>query len=109
MFQNYLTAKTAVERYRSQMIPQAEKAYSLYLARYRNMGAAYPQVLVSQRTLFQLQTDYITSLENLWVSTVALKGFLLIDGLEAPSPPTEVDRPVRETNLPTGGGMSQGR
>ena len=109
VFQNYLTAKAAVERYRSQMIPQAEKAYSLYLARYRNMAAAYPQVLVSQRTLFQLQTDYITSLENLWVSTVALKGFLLTDGLEAPTPPTEVDRPVRETNLPTGSGMSQGR
>jgi cobalt-zinc-cadmium efflux system outer membrane protein len=109
VFQNYLTAKAAVERYRSQMIPQAEKAYNLYLNRYRNMAAAYPQVLVSQRTLFQLQTDYITSLENLWVSTVALKGFLLTDGLEAPTPPTEVDRPVRETNLPTGSAMSQGR
>ena len=109
VFQTYLTAKAAVERYRSRMIPQAEKAYSLYLARYRNMAAAYPQVLVSQRTLFQLQTDYVTSLENLWVSTIALKGFLLTDGLEAPTPPTEVDRPIRETNLPTGTGMSQGR
>ena len=109
VFQTYLTAKAAVERYRSQMIPRAEKAYNLYLARYRNMAAAYPQVLVSQRTLFQLQTDYVTSLENLWVSTIALKGFLLTDGLEAPTPPTEVDRPIRETNLPTGTGMSQGR
>ena len=109
VFQTYLTAKAAVERYRSQMIPRAEKAYSLYLARYRSMAAAYPQVLVSQRTLFQLQTDYITSLENLWVSTVALKGFLLTDGLEAPTPPTEVDRPVRETNLPTSRSISQGR
>ena len=109
VLQQYLTAKAAVERYRTQMIPQAEKAYNLYLDRYRNMAAAYPQVLVSQRTLFQLQTDYITSLENLWVSTVTLKGFLLTDGLEAPTPPTEVDRPVRETNLPTGTAMSQGR
>ncbi len=109
VFQNYLTAKATVERYRSRMIPQAEKAYTLYLNRYRNMAAAYPQVLVSQRTLFQLQTDYITSLERLWVSTVALKGFLLTDGLEAPTSPSEIDRPVRETNLPTGSGMSQGR
>ena len=108
-FQNYLVAKAAVDRYRTQMIPQAEKAYKLYLSRYQNMAAAYPQVLVSQRTLFQLHTDYITSLENLWVSTVALKGFLLTDGLESPTPPSEVDRPVRETNLPTGGGMSQER
>src|SRR6266496_4419098 len=69
--QNYLTARAAVERYKNQMLPQAEKAYQLYLNRYRNMASAYPQVLVSQRTLFQLQTDYISSLETLWVSTVA--------------------------------------
>ena len=107
-FQTYIVAKAAVERYRKQMIPQAEKAYSLYRNRYQNMAVAYPQVLIAQRTLFQLQTDYITSLENLWVSTVALKGFLLTDGLESPTPPSEVDRPVRETNLPTGG-MNQER
>src|SRR5436190_303679 len=109
VFQNYLTAKAAVERYRNQMIPHAEKAYRLYLNRYSNMAAAYPQVLIAQRTLFQLQTDYIASLENLWVSTVTLKGFLLTDGLEAPTPPTEIDRPVRETNLPTGSGTTQAR
>src|SRR6266699_3606587 len=109
VFQNYLTARAAVERYKNQMLPQAEKAYQLYLNRYRNMASAYPQVLVSQRTLFQLQTDYISSLERLWVSTVALKGFLITDGLEAPTSPSEIDRPVRETNLPTGSGMSQGR
>jgi cobalt-zinc-cadmium efflux system outer membrane protein len=105
MFQNYLTSKAAVDLYRKQMIPQAEQAYKLYLNRYNNMAAAYPQVLITQRTLFQLQTDYIASLESLWVNTVALKGFLLTDGLEAPTPPSEIDRPVRETNLPTGSGM----
>ena len=109
VFQNYVVAKAAVDRYRTQMIPQAEKAYKLYLNRYQSMAAAYPQVLVSQRTLFQLHTDYISSLENLWMSTVALKGFLLSDGLESPTPPSEVDRPVRETNLPTSTGMSQER
>ena len=109
VFQTYLTAKAAVERYRNRMIPQAEKAYNLYLNRYRNMAAAYPQVLVSQRTLFQLQTDYITSLEDFWVSTVTLKGFLLTDGLEAPTSPSEIDRPVRETNLPMASSTSQGR
>jgi len=109
VFQNYFTAKAAVDRYKTRMIPQAEKAYQLYLARYRNMGAAYPQVLIAQRTLFQLQTNYISSLESLWVSTVTLKGFLLSDGLEAPTPPTEVDRPVRETNLPMGSSTIQAK
>jgi outer membrane protein, heavy metal efflux system len=104
--QNYLTAKTAVDRYRNQMIPRAEKAYALYLEKYNSMAAAYPQVLIAQRTLFQLRTDYVNALETLWVNSVALKGFMLTDGLEAPTPPSEIDRPIRETNVPTGN-MSQ--
>jgi cobalt-zinc-cadmium efflux system outer membrane protein len=105
--QNYLTAKTAVDRYRNQMIPRAEKAYALYLEKYNSMAAAYPQVLIAQRTLFQLRTDYVNALETLWVNSVALKGFMLTDGLEAPTPPSEIDRPIRETNVPTGNNMSQ--
>ena len=31
---------------------------------------------------------------------IALQGYLLTDGLEAPARPGEVDRPVRETNVP---------
>ena len=105
--QNYLTAKTAVDRYRNQMIPRAEKAYALYLQKYNSMAAAYPQVLIAQRTLFQLRTDYINALETLWASTVVLKGFMLTDGLEAPTPPGEIDRPIRETNVPVGNNMPQ--
>lgn len=100
-FQSYITARTTAERYRSQMIPRANKAYELYLAKYKQMGVAYPQVLIAQRTLFQLQTDYIGALESLWTNAFALKGFLLTDGLEAPARPGELDRPVREINLPS--------
>jgi len=99
--QNYVTAKSAVDRYRNRMIPRCEDAYRLYLQKYNNMQAAYPQVLIAQRTLFQLKVDYITALESAWISSIALKGFMLTDGLEAPTSPSEIDRPVRETNLPT--------
>lgn len=99
--QNYLTAKAAADKYQRQMIPRAEKAYQLYLKKYNNMQAAYPQVLIAQRTLFQLRTDYVASLENAWMSSIALRGFMLTDALEAPTSPSEIDRPVRETNLPT--------
>lgn len=88
------------------MIPRASKAYELYLAKYKQMGAAYPQVLIAQRTLFQLQTDYIGALESLWTNALALKGFLLTDGLEAPARPGELDRPVREINLPSSAATS---
>lgn len=101
LVRSYQSSKVAVDRYRNQMIPRAEKAYRQYLARYNTMAAAYPQVIIAQRTLFQLQTDYLSALENLWMSTVSLRGFMLTDGLEAPTAPSEMDRPVRETNVPS--------
>ena len=101
LLQNYMTSRSTVEKYGERMIPRARKAYALYLKSYRGMAAAYPQVLIAQRTLFQLQTDYIAALENLWANSIALKGFLLTDGLEAPSRVGEIDRPVREINLPS--------
>src|SRR5229473_187539 len=101
LVQNYVTSRATVEKYKKRMIPRAQKAYELYLKSYGGMAAAYPQVLISQRTLFQLQTDYIAALENLWGNSIALKGFLLTDGLEAPSRAGEMDQPVRELNVPS--------
>ncbi len=101
LLQSYMTSRSTVEKYRNRMIPRARKAYELYLKSYGGTAAAYPQVLISQRTLFQLQTDYISALENLWGNSIALKGFLLTDGLEAPSRAGEMDQPVRELNVPS--------
>ncbi len=96
----YRDARIRVERYRDQLLPRARTAYELMVRRYGLMLASYPQVLLRQRTLFELQTDYITALEGLWVNSIALQGFLLTDGLEAPARAGEVDVPVREVNLP---------
>jgi len=67
------------------------------------MAAAYPQVLIAQRTLMQLQVSYINALESFATNSVALQGYLLTDGLEAPSQPGEIDRPIREMNIPFAG------
>jgi cobalt-zinc-cadmium efflux system outer membrane protein len=101
LLQNYTTSRSVVEKYRNHMIPRARRAYELYLKSYGAMATAYPQVLVSQRTLFQLQADYITALGNLWGNSIALKGFLLTDSLEAPSRAGGMDQPVRELNMPS--------
>ncbi|HSA93738.1 MAG TPA: TolC family protein [Terriglobales bacterium] len=100
LLRSYRDASAMVERYRAQMIPRAQRAYELYLAKYQEVAAAYPQVLISQRTLFQLQTDYIEALEALQTSSIALRGYLLTDGLEAPARAGEMDQPVREINVP---------
>jgi len=100
VFQNYVTARDAVQLYKNQMIPRAQQAYDLYLESYQKMAAAYPQVLIAQRTLFQLEDAYVASLEKLGTSAIALRSFLLTDGLEAPAAAGQIDHPVREINLP---------
>jgi hypothetical protein len=57
-------------------------------------------VLIAQRTLFQLESGYIATLENVWINAATLQGLLLTDGLDLPATPGELDRPVREINLP---------
>lgn len=105
--QNYVTSQNAVQRYKNQMIPRARQAYEMYMKKYHDMAAAYPQVLIAQRTLMQLEVAYITSLETLATSSITLQFYLLTDGLEAPTQPGEIDRPVREVNMPFQPGPSQ--
>jgi outer membrane protein, heavy metal efflux system len=84
LVQAILTDEQQALRYRNEMLPRAQRAYELYLAKYRQMGAAYPQVIVSQRTLFQLQVAYIRVLQDLWRNTIALQNFMLSGALEPP-------------------------
>lgn len=98
--QNYSYSQTAAAQYKNQMIPRAQKAYEMYSKKYQQMAAAYPQVLIAQRTLMQLRVAYVNTLENFAMNSVALQAYLLTDGLEAPSQPGEIDRPVREMNVP---------
>jgi cobalt-zinc-cadmium efflux system outer membrane protein len=72
-------------RYNREILPRAQKAYEMYLSKFRQMAAAYPQALIAQRTLFQAQTEYVTALVDLWQNVVQLRGMLLMGGLDAPS------------------------
>ena len=84
-FATYLTAIRSAESFRADILPRAEQSYTLYLARYREMGAAYPQVLVAQRGLFEMAREYLEHLEDGWRSALRLQGLLAGDGLEAPN------------------------
>lgn len=83
VLEQYVASRAAAESYQRDILPRAQKAYDLYLKKYQAMQAAYPQVLISQRTLFQLQADYVRALESVWTSSVAMQGFLANDGLSA--------------------------
>ena len=84
LFRDYESARAIALQYKNQMLPKAEQAYHLYQVTYRKMAAAYPQVLMSQRTLFQLETEYVAALDAAWQSALAIRGFGLTDGLSAP-------------------------
>jgi cobalt-zinc-cadmium efflux system outer membrane protein len=96
----YANSRLMAMEYREEMLPRAKKAYGLMVDKYGQMLASYPRVLDAQRKLYELQIEYIAALESVWTSGIALQGFLLTDGLEAPARPGEVDRPIRETNVP---------
>jgi cobalt-zinc-cadmium efflux system outer membrane protein len=91
-FREYRTAQQLAERYRTRVIPRARQAYEMYLANFRQMAAAYPQVLIAQRTLFQVEVEYAKALVQLRERAVGLRGFLLEDGLE---PIKGIDRGVQ--------------
>jgi cobalt-zinc-cadmium efflux system outer membrane protein len=84
-FATYLTALEEAEAYRTDILPRAEEAYRLYLTRYREMAAAYPQVLVAQRTFFEMSNEYLASLNDAWRAALQLQGLLAGDGLDAPA------------------------
>jgi outer membrane protein, heavy metal efflux system len=88
VFREYDSARFTVQQYKTEMLPRAEQAYKLYQTNYQNMAAAYPQVLISQRTLFQLEADYVQALENAWQSSLIIRGFGLMDGLSVPLRPS---------------------
>lgn len=82
MAQDYRQAEFTADRYRTELIPRAQRAYQLYLGKYQAMAMAYPQVLVSQRTLFQLQIAYLRALREQWDAANGLQSFGLNGGLE---------------------------
>jgi cobalt-zinc-cadmium efflux system outer membrane protein len=82
---NYRDAQRTVERYQRRILSQAQQSYELYLQRFRDMAASYPQVLIAQRTLSQVRAEYVRALVELWQAAVLLQGQLVRGALEAPA------------------------
>lgn len=98
----YRTALATVEAYRKHNLPEAKEAYELYLDSFRKRRAAWPQVLVAQRTYFQISVDYIEALDEMRRAEVAILGLLLVDGLDEPPGPRGEGggRREQESDLP---------
>lgn len=112
-FARYRTAIAVVEGFRGRTLEDgshepgtlddAEETYTQYRDAFAKRRAAYPQVLIAQRDYFQSRVEYVEALAELRRVEVAIRGLLLVGGLEEPpGPANEGERP-RNTRE----GMSQ--
>ena len=72
----YGESKFAAERYRTKILPQAEKAVEMYSASFMNMAVAYPMVLSAQRSLGQYQDAYVRAMVAARQAAVEVEGML---------------------------------
>lgn len=82
VYREYTTSLLRADRYRQDVLPKAQKAYELYLNNFRQMAAAYPQALIAQRNLFQLQDAYVDALTSVWQRSTEIQGLLLTGGVD---------------------------
>ena len=87
-FTRYEIGREQVENFRDQVLPKARKSVELYEEQLKARRAAFPQVLVARRTVYQLNEEYNKSLVQFRRAEVEVRGLLLLDGLSAPSSPT---------------------
>jgi len=71
--EDYRSARLTADRYRTEILPRLQRAYALMTRQYGEMTASFIRVLNLQRMLYENETDYIDA----WISSVALRGFLL--------------------------------
>ena len=84
----YNDALQSVDDFRTETLPMAQRAYQVQSTNFRQRRAAWPQVLVAQRTYIDLNKDYVQSLLELRKAEVEIGGMLLVDGLSTPATPT---------------------
>jgi cobalt-zinc-cadmium efflux system outer membrane protein len=103
VIRGYEDARMEVGRYEREILPRAQQSVELYRKGFQQMAAAYPQVLIAQRTLFQSRAEYTQALVELWRTASLLEGMLLSGGLDAPFH-MSVSQPPPTGHVPTAAG-----
>ena len=79
VYKEYRDAVDGADRYKNEMIPKATEAEQMYVESFREMAVAYPQVLMAERNLVELQEGYVAMLVAAWRSAEEIDG-MLADG-----------------------------
>lgn len=93
MFKRYEAALASVEDFEAQSLRDAQQAFALLKEAYSQRRAPWTDVLQAERIYFELSQQYIHDLRELREAEIAIKGLLLVGGLEAPGAPvgTHID------------------
>jgi len=82
VFGQYATARQQVDKYASDIVPNAEETLKLVSAGYRQGEFGYLMLLTAQRTYFQTNLAYLDALRDLRAASAAIEGNLLFDSLQ---------------------------
>ena len=76
-WREFVVARAAADANRARMLPKAQSAYELQRRNFDQMAAAYPQVLIARRTLFELREQYTEDTLRAWRAAQNIRGLLV--------------------------------
>ncbi len=76
VYGEYSDATAAIARYKTEMLPRARQALEMYQANFRQTAGPYTQILAAERSLIQIEDDYIAQLIVAWQSVAEIQGLL---------------------------------
>jgi cobalt-zinc-cadmium efflux system outer membrane protein len=82
-FEQYANARYQVEKYRRDILPNAQASLKMTTAGYQQGEFSYLVLLTAQRTFFQTNLTYLEALRELRAAAATIEGELLSDSLQA--------------------------
>ena len=83
VFERYANALQQVQRYRNQLLPDAQRALDLVRRLYQAGETPYLNLLTAQRSFSQTNVNYLESLRELRAAEAEIEGLLLSGSLES--------------------------
>jgi len=81
VMEDYQNATYEVERYSTEILPDAKDSLELITAGYTQGEFDYNRLLLAQRTYFQNNINYLAALREWWTAKLQIDGLLLSGGL----------------------------
>ena len=79
----YTNARYQVEKYRKDILPNAQESLKLTTMGYQQGQLSYLSLLTTQRTYFQTNVTYLEAIRDLRMAAATIEGNLLSDSLRA--------------------------